>query len=284
MKKYIVDEEERKFAIAAYKDGMKVERILNLVSFSITVFNRIIRDAIANGEIEQNRARGERKSAGGAYDENANYQAVVATYKADKTIASISESTHLATSMVKYYISVAVKRGDVVARGQGSRARRYDDEKHERIKWLYAEGKTIQEVADIEGVSANTVSLVVNPAIKSGELKKNERSYYLGKTEDAKIKLMLRLYVGGSTIAEISDKTGAGLSTVQRYIDIAIKNGTIKGRNLPRITKRQETEMLELSNGGTSTEQIAAQYNTSVRNVKAAIKRAQAASGGNNEN
>ena len=213
-----VSKEDEKFVIEAYKSGMTIARIENLVPFERYTIFKILNQAEQAGIITQR--RGETKPP----KESASDKAfVIEAYKSGKALKEIAEKSGLSISMVKHYVSVGVKCGEI-------EEIRLDKNLMSKVIALYNDGLSVKEIAEKVNRKPNAIYQRLSRAEKQGLVKKRSR-----ETTEEKSERIAQLYEQGLTFKEICAETGLSSTPVLLYIRQNIENGRIKARR-PRKT------------------------------------------------
>ncbi|MCI8443755.1 MAG: HTH domain-containing protein [Clostridia bacterium] len=117
--------------------------------------------------------------------------------------------------------------------------------RREKVKELYEEGKTNQEIANILKVSKQTVANDIYYLKGRGEI--------TGKIEERREKVK-ELYKAGKTSQEIADILGISKQTVKNDIYYLRKQGEITGKERKEIIEKRREKVKELDKQGNKKE------------------------------
>lgn len=121
--------------------------------------------------------------------------------------------------------------------------------RREKVKELYEEGKTNQEIVDILTVSIQTVANDIFYLKNQGEITITGKERIEKRREKVK-----ELYKAGKTSQEIADILGISKQTVKNDIYYLRKQGEITGKERKEIIEKRREKVKELDKQGNKKE------------------------------
>ncbi len=242
-------EERRKKVVRLYKEGKNKDEISKELGVSVSTIDKDIKYLIAKGLIEDQETK--KKTIQDRREK------VLVLYNQGNTLIKIAEE--LGVSINTVYKDVGFLRETGRIKGKVNKREEKVNIRRERVAKLYKEGKTEKEIAEILGISFNTVQKDITYLIKNGII---EPKITIRR------KKVARLYEEGKNKVEISKELGVSVSTVNKDIKYLIENGFIEDQETKKKTIQDRREkVLVLYNQGNTVIKIAEELGVSTNTV-----------------